>query len=91
MTEANIVGNEIVPSPEAVKPGKAKILKLIFDKRDEELLEHLNEKKSARYQLNLLGHAKINKTCMLYSRNLGLFENQSIIYNYLFNNLKFNR
>lgn len=46
-------------------------LKHIFDEYDHKLAEGFSEKKTAAYQLKMLGHENLNKTTMLYSRNLG--------------------
>ena len=55
------------------KKQRTKTLKCVFDEQDLKLAGSLNEKKTAAYQLKLLGHAILNKTSMLYSRNLGMF------------------
>ncbi len=46
-------------------------LKTVFEKQNLKLLENIECKKSASFQLKKLGHCSLNKTIMLYSKDLG--------------------
>lgn len=58
----------------------ARTLKHIFDEYDLKLAKGFSEKKTAAYQLKSLGHCNLNKTTMLYSRNLGMNISTNFIY-----------
>ena len=47
-----------------------KNLKMLFDQKDEELLGEFYSLKSPEYQLKKMGHEPLNKTLILYDRNL---------------------
>jgi hypothetical protein len=63
----NIAPNE---SNNQIKSKNFKNLKMIFDQKDEELLNELYDTKSPEYQIKKMGHTPLNKTLILYDRNL---------------------
>ena len=59
---------------------------MLFDQKDEELLEELYYFKSPEYQLKKMGHEPLNKTLILYDRNLA----SKIRLKFLYSNSKSN-
>ena len=72
----------LMDEPSTNEPTKKKLkhLKLLFDKKDEELLQELDDFKSAAYQLKKMGHEPLNKTSILYDRNLSSKMRNRFIY-----------
>jgi len=53
---------------------KVRSLKAVFEERERELTAVVESRMSVVAQLNLMGHCSLNKTSMLYSRDLGKLE-----------------